>query len=88
MKRKPMTQQEIDEKYPLWKCEECAAHEYRVDKYGYSAGIYAVWNGSWGKCEEYLFLARVENAKAICKDLNKASREWKPKFNTLGALIN
>ena len=81
-----MTQQQIDEKYPLWKCEERPYHIWKAEeKYGLSAKIQATWGTT---VNDYLFSVSIEDAKKTCERLDSYSVEWKPKFNTIGALIN
>lgn len=85
---KKMTQDEIDNRYPLWGCEERPFHEYEETIYGDGAKIYTCWKVNGSKHKEYLFIADITNAKQIIRNLNQASRKWKPKFNHIGALIN
>ena len=82
-----MTDKEFNQKYPLWQCEERCAHKYEINRNG-AFLIYAVW----GNCSEYMFHMRngasEEDAQNMVQVLNQHSKNWRPKFNSIGALIN
>ena len=80
-----MTQQEVDEKYPLWKCQERPYYSYRASTIGHGTTTEIV--STDGTIETVEFVAE-KNAAQICRNLNRAPAEWAPKFNAIGALVN